>query len=197
VECPTASTPFGDVAPGSFAYADIACIYGLELTTGTSDITYSPHDLVTREQMASFLARLARLMGADIAGATHPFVDVPATSFADDDIALIHALGVTQGTSPTTFSPHEYVTREQMAAFLARLYSVLLGSPTEPVRAAVASTPFDDVAATSFAHDDIGRIYGLRITTGTSADTYSPSAHVTREQMASFLARLIRVLNSV
>jgi hypothetical protein len=185
------------VSPGSFAYADIACIYGLGLTIGTSDMTYSPHDLVTREQMAAFLARVARLLGAVDPGTADPFVDVSANSFARYDIALMYSLGVTQGTSPTTFSPHDYVTREQMAAFLARLYAVLLGSAAGPVTAVVASTPFDDVAATSFAADDVGRIYGLNITTGTSATTYSPDVPVTREQMAAFLARLVRVLNFV
>ena len=193
-ECPTATTPFIDVSPTSFAYDDIKCIYGLDLTTGTSDTTYSPGDYVTREQMAAFLARSARLLGVDIPGATHPFVDVSPTSFAYDDIALIHTLGVTTGTSDTTYSPGAYVTREQMAAFIARLFSVLLGTPSVPVLALTVDTPFTDVPMTSFAYDDVGRIYGLDITTGTSPVTYAPAEYVTREQMASFLARLLRIL---
>ena len=59
--CPTDPTPFADVAATSFAFDDVACIYGLEITTGTSGTTYSPADDVTREQMASFLARLWRI----------------------------------------------------------------------------------------------------------------------------------------
>jgi len=54
--CSTDSTPFIDIA-GSFAAADIACIFALGITTGTSPTTYSPSDAVTREQMAAFLAR--------------------------------------------------------------------------------------------------------------------------------------------
>ena len=60
--CPTPATPFTDVPTSSFAFADIRCIYDLEITTGTSLTTYSPKDLVTREQMASFLARLIQLL---------------------------------------------------------------------------------------------------------------------------------------
>jgi hypothetical protein len=48
------------------------------------------------------------------------------------------------------------------------------------------------VPDTSFAKDSVARIYGLGITTGTTATTYSPADPVTREQMASFLARLFR-----
>jgi hypothetical protein len=53
--------------------------------------------------------------------APHGFTDVPASSFAAADIACIKALGITTGTSPTTYSPDDSVTREQMAAFIGRL----------------------------------------------------------------------------
>jgi len=52
----------------------------------------------------------------------HGFTDVPATSFAVADITCIKGLGITTGTSPTTYDPAGNVTREQMAAFLARLW---------------------------------------------------------------------------
>ena len=47
-------------SPTSFALDDIACIYDLGITTGTSPTTYGPTELTTREQMAAFLARLIR-----------------------------------------------------------------------------------------------------------------------------------------
>jgi hypothetical protein len=121
-------------------------------------------------------------------GALDPFVDVPSTSFADKDVTCIFQLHVTTGTSATTYSPHDFVTREQMASFLARLYTALTGDA-----APVVPTPFTDLgSASAFAVQDIARIYGLGVTTGTSATTYSPKDLVTREQMASFLARLFR-----
>ncbi len=50
--------PSTDVPSTSFAVADIACSYGLDITTGTSPTTYTPTGNVTRKQMAAFLARL-------------------------------------------------------------------------------------------------------------------------------------------
>ncbi|MCY4493086.1 MAG: S-layer homology domain-containing protein, partial [Acidimicrobiaceae bacterium] len=187
-----ATTAFTDVAETSFAYNDVACIYALEVTTGTSETTYSPKDPVTRVQMASFLARLyEQVNGAAAPVAATPFTDVAEGSSASDDVGRIYGLGITTGTSETTYSPTDPVTRVQMASFLARLYERVNGAA-----APVVATPFTDLADGSAASDDVGRIYGLGITTGTSATTYSPEVTVTREQMAKFLANLYRSLTA-
>ena len=53
--------------------------------------------------------------------ASHQFTDVPNTNIFHDDIAWIADRGVTKGCSPTEYCPKDFVTREQMAAFLHRL----------------------------------------------------------------------------
>lgn len=185
---PTA--PFVDINPTSYARTDIALIYDLVITTGTSPTTYAPGDEVTREQMAAFLGRLWRLFHPDAAPTVEmPFDDVDESSYAYDDIRLLFELEITTGTLPGTYSPADSVTREQMAAFLGRLWRALHPDhdPTD-----VPAHGFVDIAETSFAYDDVSLIAWLAITTGTSPDTYSPADFVTREQMAAFLARLIR-----
>jgi S-layer family protein len=119
--CPSGTIPFDDVSPSSFAYADVICIYELGITTGTSSTTYSPSATVTREQMGAFLARLWRRLGNVCPTGSTPLGDVPSTSFAKSDIECIYHLGITTGTGATTYSPSDNVTREQMAAFIARL----------------------------------------------------------------------------
>jgi hypothetical protein len=57
--------------------------------------------------------------------------------------------------------------------------------------------PLVDVSSLSFAVSDIGCIFGLGITVGTSGSTYSPDEFVTREQMAAFVARLVRALELI
>ena len=179
-------TPFVDVLESSPEAQAIACIYALGITTGTSPTTYSPANNVTRAQMANFLARLYKATTATDAPITDtPFTDVATTSPAYNDIGRIYGLGITTGTTPTTYSPATNVTRAQMANFLARLYKA-----TTATDAPITDTPFTDVATTSSAYNDIGRIYGLGITTGTTPTTYSPATNVTRAQMASFLAAL-------
>ena len=191
--CPRADepVPFLDMAMASWAHrSDIVCIYELGVTNGTSATSYSPLDTVTRQQMASFLARLYEV----VTGSPAPVVSVPfedmitASASHRDDIARIYGLGVTTGTSATTYSPLNAVTREEMASFLARLYEAVTLVPAPLLR-----VPFEDISEVSSSHrSDISRIYALGVTSGTSATTYSPLDTVTRQQMASFLARLYR-----
>jgi hypothetical protein len=121
-----------------------------------------------------------------------PFADVSTESFAYHDIALLAHLDITTGTTPTTFAPDVAVTRDQMAAFLIRLWTLLDGGATTlPVP---LIQPFSDVDELSFAYDDIAMLAYLELSTGTTPATFDPDGNVTREQMAAFLARLYRLL---
>ena len=122
---------------------------------------------------------------------TLPFTDVDPNSFAFNDIRCLLELGITQ-PSDNRYRPRDEVTREEMAAFMARTYRQVTGSPAE-----IAETPFTDVPEDSFAINDIGRIYGLDITKGTTASTYSPRSAVLRSHMALFLARLYKAVTGV
>jgi DNA-binding beta-propeller fold protein YncE len=75
------------------------------------------------------IALTAVALGAFAAGATHEllatcgiFTDVPDGNIFCSSILQIYYLGITGGTTATTYSPSATVTREQMAAFLARTY---------------------------------------------------------------------------
>lgn len=68
----------------------------------------------------------AAIVGAIVAApigviASHQFVDVPNSNIFHDDIGWLADNGVTKGCSPTEYCPKDFVTREQMAAFLHRL----------------------------------------------------------------------------
>lgn len=49
-----------------------------------------------------------------------PFTDVPTSGPLHDAVGAIYGARITVGTSPTTYSPGDPVTREQMAFFLQR-----------------------------------------------------------------------------
>ena len=60
-----AANPFNDLNPGSVHNDNIDAIYNAGITTGCDpNVSYCPNDFVTREQMASFLARAAGLSSA-------------------------------------------------------------------------------------------------------------------------------------
>ena len=78
----------------------------------------------------------AALLGAAIASplgviASHQFTDVPNSNTFHDDIDAIRDAGVTTGCALNLYCPKDFVTREQMAAFLNRLGA--LGPGKSPV----------------------------------------------------------------
>jgi SpoIID/LytB domain protein len=185
------SAGFTDVGAGNPHLDDINCIAALEITTGTGPGIYSPAASVTRWQMAVFLARTAAALGVVLPpGANQGFTDIGGLSLeASTAINQIRQLGITTGTTATTFDPDGVVNRWQMALFLTRLHGVSGG-----ILPSAADAGFTDLAGMSpEAVAAINQLAALSITLGTAPGTYSPTVPVAREQMASFLARLIRI----
>ncbi len=169
------TTPFTDIANSSFK-ADITWLYANGVTTGCSTTTFCPLTTVTREQMASFLARMFALP----ATTTDYFTD-DETSTHEVNINRLAAAGITTGCTPTTFCPRSPVTREQMASFLARAAELTVGA---------GRNYFSDDDS-SIHEPNIDRIAAAGITTGCATWTYCPAGPVTREQMAAFLHRIL------
>lgn len=113
---------------------------------------------------------------------TLPYTDVPETHFAFNDIRCLLELEITQTTG--SFRPDENVTRAEMAVFMAGTYKAVTGTDAD-----VVETPFTDVPTDHWAADSIARIYGLGVTTGTAATTYTPDGAVSRAHIAVFLSR--------
>jgi hypothetical protein len=82
--------------------------------------------------------------------ASHQFSDVPTSSTFHDDIDAIRDAGVTTGCSSGKYCPKDFVTREQMAAFLNRLGA--LGPGRTPV---VNADEVDGVNSTQFVRSDV------------------------------------------
>jgi len=179
---PPTCSRFADVPAGN-EYAPYICwLASTGVTTGTSATTFSPTASVTRQQMAAFLYRMAG-QTTFTPPAKPSFSDVPTNSDYFKNIDWLKTTGITTGTSATTFSPTAGVTRQQMAAFLYRM----AGQPpfTPP-----SKPSFSDVPANSDYFVSIEWLKTTGITTGTSATTFSPTAVVTRQQMAAFLYRM-------
>ena len=84
------------------------------------------------------------------------------------------------------------MTSPRLKRFVAVTGAALFALAAGPTRELLAANcgPFTDVSDASPFCSLILEIYTLAITTGTSPTTYSPSANVTREQMAAFQARV-------
>lgn len=132
-----------------------------------------------RPLAASLFVALALSVITIGAGPAEAFTDVAPGAFYETPVAWLVNLGITTGTSSTTFSPDEPVTRGQMAAFLWR-YAGQPGGFTHN---------FLDVPSTAYYNPAVGWLAAKGITTGVGPGRYGPDEYVTRGQMAAFLHR--------
>ena len=104
-----------------------------------------------------------------------PFVDVAAEDWYGDAVAEVYARGLMTGTAEDTFAPELAATRGMVVSILHRL----AGSPT------VDAEVFADVAIDDWYGQAVAWAANEGIASGTNAETFSPNAAVTREQLAA------------
>ena len=109
------------------------------------------------------------------------FKDIANNSYYYDAVQWAVEKVITEGTSIETFSPHASCTRAQTVTFLWRA----AGSP-EPTG---TINPFSDLDPSAYYYKAVLWAVENRITQGTSTDTFSPDATVTRGQTVTFLHR--------
>ena len=119
------------------------------------------------------------------------FVDIPVGYWAYDFITEIHTAQITAGCSqsPLKFCPEDYVTREQMAAFIVRSME-----REPPLGYCGSEAPFPDVTADMWSCRFIKSLKELGITAGYPDGRFGPYDWVNREQMATFLVKAIEGL---
>ncbi len=170
------TNPFTDVSESDYFYDAVLWAVENGITNGTSPTTFRPDATVTRAQMVTFLWRAH---GAPAATGSNPFADVDKDAYYYDAVLWAAANHVTNGTTATTFSPSDPVSRAQAVTFQWRA----AGSPE------ATGDSFDDVAADAYYTDAVTWAVEQGITNGTSTDTFSPDVVVSRAQAVTFLYR--------
>ena len=151
-----------------------------QITTGTTDQTFSPNDTCTRAQTVTFLWRAAN--EPEPTRTASPFSDV-----TDPNLYYYKAVlwavekGITDGTSDTTFSPNDTVTRAQVVTFLWRSK----GSPTP----AGTGAQFRDVPPSAYYAAPVQWAVEQNITDGMANGIFAPQNGCTRAQIVTFLSR--------
>jgi len=153
------------------------------LGAGYPDGTFRPLAGVTRQAMAAFLYRAAgHPNGADPSCTAAAFDDVPVSHPFCGEISWLLEQGIAAGYPDGTFRGGSLVSRQAMAAFLARRAGLVALAPC-------ATHPFADVSAASPFCDEISWLVDAGIADGYADGTFQPSRPVSRQAMASFLRR--------
>ena len=87
--------------------------------------TYDGKKACTRAEAVTYLWQLAKspaIRGEALTGVLDKFTDVSADDPCAQAVAWAVSMGITNGTTPTTFSPERTCTRGQIVTFLYRCY---------------------------------------------------------------------------
>ncbi|WLR50634.1 S41 family peptidase [Bacillus tianshenii] len=169
--------PFNDLKLSNYFTGPVAVLKNQGVVNGLGDGRYGPYHYLTRQDAAVMFARALNL---DTENVSNPgFDDVKKGSYYYGAVAAMKETGIIKGRSEDRFGTNEILTREEMAALIARAFHFEKSG---------TDAPFLDVAQSQFK-DDIVTIYRLGITTGSSPTTFSPNKVVTRGQFATFLYR--------
>jgi hypothetical protein len=139
---------FLDVSPTDSFCRHVHYIAAQNVTLGCNTATYCPSQTVTRDAMASFIAKAAVAPGGgnavplsytdpvtalsyscDAASPNLHFTDVPVSNPFCKHIHYLWAKGIVAGCSATQYCPTQPVTRDAMAKFLANGFGLELYGP--------------------------------------------------------------------
>ncbi len=175
---------FDDVPDSNTHAGAISAIVAADITLGFPDGTYRPGDEVTRGQMASFIARTLDAAGHILPSPDHTFTDIGGNTH-EQAIGQLAAADIVLGRTPTDYAPARTVSRDQMASYLVRAIEW-----AQDTTYTAPKSPFTDIAGNT--HEQaIDLAYELGLTNGRTETTYEPRIDVRRDQMASFLMRLL------
>ena len=188
--------PFSDrdqISPAHLPSVD--CIAAMKIGNGQGDGTYNPKGMTRRDQMATFIVNSLRAAGYDLPEPEDtPFTDIEGNVHAEN-IGILVATGITSGKTETTYAPAELVRRDQMVSFLVQAAEYAFGDDDleNPFAPGEEPTPaFDDVSPDNVhaANIDAGALV-LGLVDGKAPRVFDPAMFTAREQMASFLVRLV------
>ncbi len=174
---------FTDITTGTELYNAVQWALKKGITQGITDILFGAKSSCTRAMAVTFLWRAAG--EPEPYTTNNPFTDVSESDYYYKAVLWAVDMGITNGTSETTFSPDESCERSQIITFLWRFNGMpsLDGDDTE--------ASFTDVSAVAYYNDAVNWAFSLGITTGTNSEgtIFGSSNTCERGQIITFIFR--------
>lgn len=120
-----ATQSFTDVPKDAWYFNYVEVCAQLGIVNGYGDKTFAPNNLISRQEMAVIISRVAKVMGTKLTAVKDAKTFADANLIADYAAAAIDELqraGIISGTSDTTFEPTAGCTRAQAATIIYNLY---------------------------------------------------------------------------
>lgn len=125
---------------------------------------------------------MAILPSTALAAKEHPFADVPQSHWANEAVGYVYKNGLMNGVDTTAFQPNSSLTRAMFVVILGRMAGA---------EVAAGESGFTDVSEGQWYSGYVAWAAGKGIVTGTENGGFSPNNVITREQMATMIARYV------
>lgn len=187
--CPSvfavAVSDFVDVPTDSWYIHELTYAVEHNMINGTSDTTFSPGGEMTRAQFITIIGRA--LNGT--AKSTGKFSDVNESQYYIPYLYWGVENGIIFGTSDTTFSPDDHITRQDMATIVGRTIDNM-GLKIEPDGVPVESfADYDSVAP--YAKDCVNLLREKALLKGDDHGNVNPKNNMTRAEGVAVLSRMM------
>lgn len=121
-----------------------------------------------------------------------PIAKNPFTDTKDKEVLKAYNIGITNGTSDTTFSPDALITREQMATMMTRALTKAGKDTSRPESAKLFT---DDSEFSEYAKDSIYYMSSIEIIKGVGENKFNAKGNASREQALAISIRCVKKLN--
>ena len=121
-----------------------------------------------------------------------PIAKNPFTDTKDKEVLKAYNIGITNGTSDTTFSPDALITREQMATMMTRALTKAGKDTSRPESAKLFA---DDSEFSEYAKDSIYYMSSIEIIKGVGENKFNAKGNASREQALAISIRCVKKLN--
>lgn len=175
--------PFKDTESGAWYFDSVKAAFEKGLMQGVTETEFAPNSLLTR---AMFVTILYRLEGEPDA-APASFTDVSKDAWYEKAVSWGFENKIISGVSETEFAPDENITREQLAAIIAR-YAEFKGKNISADADLSIYSDFSDIS--EYAENALRYTVSNGIMVGKSESTLNPKDTATRAEAAAILARI-------
>lgn len=172
---------FSDLDSHEWAKTAIYALAEAGAVNGSGDGKFLPQNSIKREEFVKMLALSFKLgdKGADVS-----FNDVGENDWFRDSVRACVSNGIINGISNTEFGTGRYVTRQDAAAMLARMFNAPQPEDTEKFG--------DDAEIADYAKGGIYMLKAADMLGGYEDNTFRPNLPVTRAEAAKMIYNLLK-----
>lgn len=161
------------------------------IVDGKTSTAFAPNQPITRGEFAAYIAKGLGLAGDREAAAK--FKDVNVNTVMGAYIGAAAGNDIIAGTTPTTFSPNSYITRQDMAIIMLRAAKEAGMTISMPNSADSYLAPYKDKNKISaYAKNAMAQAVYAGFINGQSPTSLNPTGNATRAEATVMIMRLLQ-----